>query len=333
MAMKLSVVIPAFNEQDNVLPLTKELVDTLTPACDELEIVWVDDGSRDKTLERMQTASANDDRVRYRSLSRNFGHEAATTAGLDAATGDAVVVMDADFQDPPKVILGMLAKWRDGAEVVLGTRRTREGETKFKLASAHLFYRVFDWLSDEPIALDTGDFRLMDRAVVETVKELRETPRFMRGIFGWAGYRIDKVEYDRPARAAGETKYDIRKLVRLGLDALAGHSLRPLRMILHVGSAVLAVGMLGMAITLIASLFGGGLGIWFLASAMTLLAGVQLVALGVVALYMGHATRNSQRRPVYALGETSESPRHARPKAPEAAPAVEPKPMEAIPLD
>lgn len=330
--MKLSVVIPAFNEQDNVLPLTNALREALAKHCDELEIVWVDDGSGDATLERMRTAAASDARVRYISLSRNFGHEAATTAGLDAATGDAIVVMDADFQDPPEVIVQMLAKWREGHEVVLGRRRTRAGETKFKLASAHLFYRVFDWLSDTPIALDTGDFRLMDRAVVDTVVRLRESPRFMRGIFGWAGFRVTSIEYDRPARAAGETKYDLRKLIRLGLDALAGHSLRPLRIILHLGSVVLAVGVVGMLVSLLALLFGASTGLWLIVSAMTLLSGVQLVALGVMSLYLGHAVRNSQRRPVYAIGESSEQPRAQRPK-PKPAEAVEPKPLESIPLD
>src|SRR4051794_35135864 len=241
---EVSLVIPIFNEEA-VLPRLDErvlaLLDKLALSC---EVVFVDDGSKDRSLELLRAMVDREPRYRAVSFSRNFGHQRAITAGMDAARGKAVVVMDADLQDPPEVILEMIAKWRDGYDVVYGRRRSRAGETTFKLLTARVFYRLFAAMIPIEVPLDTGDFRLMSRRVVVAMRELRETHLFVRGLVAWLGFKQTAVEYDRQARAAGETKYPLRKMLGFAFDGIASFSILPLRLATYLGLGVGAASVL-----------------------------------------------------------------------------------------
>lgn len=300
------MVVPAFNEQDNLQALHARLSATLRACAPRHEIIFVDDGSRDKTLEVIRQLAAADPNVKYLSFSRNFGHEPATTAGMDHARGDAVVLIDADLQDPPEVIAQMIERWKAGAQVVYAQRRTRAGETVLKKATSALFYRALDSISEVRIPRDTGDFRLMDRAVVQAVKRCRESPRFVRGLVAWAGFRQEPLLYDRDARFAGETKYNFRKLLRLSFEAATSFSLLPLRWAMQLGAAVVSISLLLAVANTVLGLtrgetLGGGFG--FLASALFFLGGLQLLVLGVMAEYLGMIHRNTLARPPYLIAE------------------------------
>lgn len=302
----VSVVVPAFNEEQNVGPLHARLTAVLRAAAPRYEIIFVDDGSRDGTLAAVRALAARDPAVGYISFSRNFGHEPASTAGLDAARGDAVVLIDADLQDPPELIAEMIERWKAGAQVVYAQRRKRAGESIFKKATSAIFYRTLGSISEVKIPRDTGDYRLMDRAVVDAVAQCRENPRFVRGLVAWAGFRQEALQYDRDARAAGETKYNFRKLWRLSLEAATGFSLAPLRWIMQAGALVTALGGALLVANLIARIgWSTTLGEFgFLASALVILGGIQLVALGIVAEYLAMIHKGSQRRPLYIIGES-----------------------------
>ena len=226
--MLYSVVIPVFNEAGNVFELYQRLKNVLSSLSVEYEIILVNDGSTDNSFEKIKELSFLDSKVYYISFTRNFGHEAASTAGLDVARGDCVILMDADLQDPPELIPEMIDLWQKGHHLVYARRRKRHGESFFKKASAHFFYRALNLLSDIKIPIDTGDFRLMDRALVDAFKKCREQNRFVRGLTAWVGYNQVAIEYDRPERYAGETKYKPLKLLLLSLDVITGFSISTL---------------------------------------------------------------------------------------------------------
>lgn len=303
--MRLSVVIPLLNEQDNLRLLHAQLKETLLPAVEQLEIIFVDDGSTDHSADILRQIAAEDSAVRGLIFSRNFGHEAASTAGLDAATGDAIVLMDADLQDPPAIIVEMIQKWKEGNQIVVAVRRTREGETFFKRFTAWLFYRIFNYISDVPFPKDAGDFRLIDRSVADALKQMREQDRFVRGLVAWTGYKTARVEYDRPARHAGKTKYNPIKLFLLSLDVAVGFSTKPLRLATALGFVVMVISLEEGLRIFIEKIFQdipipgyalNTVGLFFLG-------GVQMLLLGVIGEYIGRIYRHSQNRPLYIVAQ------------------------------
>lgn len=304
--MRLSVVVPAFNEEASVAMLASRLTAALDEAAETWHVVVVDDGSTDGTLDALRGLAARDGRFGFVSLSRNFGHEAATTAGLDRAEGDAVVVLDADLQDPPELIPRMVERWRAGAMVVLARRARRKGESLWRRGAAAGFYRALDGLSELRIPRDVGDFRLMDRRVVEAVRRCREEPRYMRGLFAWAGFRTETIDFDRDKRAAGAGHYRLGTLVRLALDALTGFSAKPLRLVLWLGVAMFIAGLAWLGTLGALALAGraAGLAALLIACGLTL-TGVQVMATGVVAVYLAPVVRGTRHRPVYVVAEES----------------------------
>jgi glycosyltransferase involved in cell wall biosynthesis len=297
----LSVVVPVYNEEPLVELLHQRVVEVLERSGESFELVLVDDGSRDRSWEKMCAAAAADARVVLVRLSRNFGHQIAISAGIDAARGEAVVLMDADLQDPPEVILEMVARWREGYDVVYGQRTHRAGESAFKRATAAGFYRVIRSLTAIDIPADTGDFRLMSRRVVEVLKQFQERNRFLRGMVAWIGYRQTAVGYERAARAAGETKYPLRKMVRFAADAIVSFSFAPLRLATGLGLVVSAFSFAYAVYAVLARLFGWDVvhGWASLMVAVVFLGGVQLVSLGIIGEYVGRIYDEVKRRPLY----------------------------------
>lgn len=302
-----SVVVPIWNEEQTISELYKRVVDsmdTLTAARGETwELICVNDGSRDSSLSLLLELRARDPRVKVIDLSRNFGHQVAITAGADFAEGDAVIVMDADLQDPPDVVLRMIEKWREGYDVVYAQRRTREGETKFKLWTASAFYRVLRSITDVNIPVDTGDFRLMDRRVVLVMRKLREKHRFMRGLSSWVGFNQIGVEYDRAERYAGETKYPLRKMLRLAIAAITSFSFLPLQLATYAGFILAGISLIGIIVTIVLRLSGS---LAFVGQATTLVAvlflgGIQLIFLGVIGEYIGRIYDEAKDRPLYVV--------------------------------
>jgi dolichol-phosphate mannosyltransferase len=306
-APELSVVIPAMNEQDNVREMYERLVVAVAPVVEGLEIVWVDDGSSDGTWAEIGRLAVDDPRVRGLSFSRNFGHQAAVTAGVDAARGRAVVVIDADLQDPPEVIPEMIARWREGFEVVYGQRAEREGETWFKKASATAFYRLLRRFAHIEIPLDTGDFRLMGPRALAAFRALPEHNRFVRGLVSWIGFPQAPVRFRRQPRARGETKYPMSKMVKLALSGFTSFSFVPLRASSWLGFA--AVGFAAVFLSLrgllaaVGSLAFGSAG---LVAAMFFLGGVQLIAIGALGEYIARIFEEAVRRPLYLVKECTD---------------------------
>lgn len=302
----ISIVIPCFNEEAVIQTTHKRLMESLEriPKLD-IELVFVDDGSRDRTLERLRDIQRSDRRVRVLAFSRNFGHQVAVTAGLEHATGDAVVLIDADLQDPPEVVEEMVLRWRGGVDVAYGVRAERTGETAFKLWTAKTFYRLINRVSDVPIPLDTGDFRLMDRAVVDALLSMPERDRFVRGMVAWLGFRQEAVVYNRAARVAGETKYPLTKMVRFALDGILSFSLVPLRLAIWMGFLTASVAVVGFVYALLMRLMTN---IWvpgwtLLFIAGSTIGGIQLVFMGVMGEYIGRIYGEVKRRPLYVLSE------------------------------
>ena len=299
-----SLVIPIYNEEA-VLPILLHRLDGLLAALDgPAEVIIVDDGSQD-TGSIVAAARARDDaRYRYLALSRNFGHQIAITAGIDVARGDAVVVMDADLQDPPDVVLRLAAKWREGYEIVYARRLSREGETRLKLWTAKLFYRCLRRLTAVDIPDNVGDFRLVDRRAIEAFKAMPERDRFVRGMFGWMGFRQTAVAFHRPARAAGQTNYGWAKMVRLAFDGIVSFSDAPLRLALWLGSAVsLGSILFGIWVALQALGEPGFVAGWASTVVLlSLLSGVNLLMTGIVGLYVGRIHSEVKNRPLYVIG-------------------------------
>jgi polyisoprenyl-phosphate glycosyltransferase len=302
----LSVVVPCFNEEAVILTTHRRLMEALEriPKFD-LELIFVDDGSRDRTLENLRDLQRADRCVRVVAFSRNFGHQVAVTAGLEHATGDAVVLIDADLQDPPEVIEEMVLRWQRGADIAYGVRAERKGETAFKLWTAKAFYRLMNRVSDIPIPLDTGDFRLMDRAVVDALLSMPERDRFVRGMVAWLGFRQEAVVYNRAARLAGETKYPLSKMVRFALDGILSFSVAPLRLAIWMGLITAGVAVLGFVYALLMRLFTDTWvpGWTLLFIACSTIGGIQLVFLGVLGEYVGRIYGEAKRRPLYVVRE------------------------------
>lgn len=298
----LSIVVPCFNEE----PVIVETLGRLREECAKLDrmeaqIICVDDGSEDRTFELLADAAMEDPRLQVIALSRNFGHQIAVTAGIDAAKGDAVVLIDADLQDPPELIHDMVARWRAGDDVVYGRRIERDGETPFKLLTAKAFYRILNRLSDVPIPLDTGDFRLMGRNVVDALKDMPERDRFLRGMVSWVGYRQSALEYERAERFAGKTKYPVRKMTRFALDGILSFSQRPLKMAIALGLLSSGFALLGIIYALGLRLFTE---IWVegwtaLFIAVMFFGGVQLLCVGILGEYVGRIYQETKNRPLY----------------------------------
>jgi dolichol-phosphate mannosyltransferase len=299
----LSVVVPCFNEQEVLGETHRRLVSVLEKLALSFEIVYVDDGSTDSTPHLLRQLQASDGRVRVVRLSRNFGHQNAITAGLQHSSGNAIVVIDADLQDPPEVIGEFVQRWRQGCDVVYGVRSKRDGESVFKLWTAKAFYRFINRLSDTSIPLDAGDFRLMDRKVADALLAMPERDRFVRGMVSWLGFRQAAVPYHRAARLAGTTKYPLWKMLRFAIDGIGSFSTVPLRLATWLGLASSGLAILGILYALFSRFFAIGLvkGWTSIEIAVLLFAGIQLVCLGIIGEYIGRIYGESKRRPLYVV--------------------------------
>jgi dolichol-phosphate mannosyltransferase len=304
--MLLSIVVPCYNEEAVLAEFHGRLVAVCAALAEtEFEIVYTDDGSRDQTLELLRQLQASDGRVRVVGLSRNFGHQIAVSAGLEHAAGDAAVIIDADLQDPPEVIPELLARWRDGYQVVYGMRTERPGETVFKLWTAKLFYRLINRLSRVKLPLDVGDFRLVDRKVIDVLLAMPERDRFLRGMVSWIGFRQVAVMYRRAERSSGESKYPLWKMLRFAADGVLSFSLTPLRLALWSGFVSIGMAFAGILYALIIRLYTkdwvrGWASIF---TAVLFIGGAQLVTLGIIGEYIGRIYAEVKRRPLYVVAE------------------------------
>jgi dolichol-phosphate mannosyltransferase len=304
---ELSVVVPAFNEESNVEPMYRRLVAALEEVVDGFEIVYVDDGSGDGTWARVRELAESDTRLRGIRFARNFGHQAALTAGVDAAAGRAVVIIDGDLQDPPEVIPEMVESWRQGFEVVYGQREERVGETWFKLTTAALFYRILRGITNVEIPVDTGDFRLMGPRAVAAFRALPERNRFIRGLVSWIGFPQTAVRYRRAARHEGQTKFPVRKMLRFALDGITSFSYFPLRLATWAGFAVSVFAFLYIAVVLVLKAIGvSWLGYTSLMASILFLGGVQLLMIGIMGEYLARIFDEVKRRPLYLVGERTD---------------------------
>lgn len=301
--VRYSIVVPVFDEEA-IVPILLHRLDLLLDALDGPdEVIFVDDGSRDTGPIVLRAKAKADPRYRFIGLSRNFGHQIAITAGLDAALGQAVIIMDADLQDPPEVVLQLVECWKQGFQIVDAKRVRRQGETVFKRAAASVFYRVLNHLAGVKVPRDVGDFRLVDRAVVDAFNAMPERDRFVRGMFAWLGFRHTTVSYERAPRAAGTTKYPLRKMIRLATDAIVGFSDVPLRTAIWVGLSVSALATF-YGIYVVASWMAGSHFVEGWASTivvLSLLSGLQMLMTGIVGLYIGRIHAEVKRRPLYIV--------------------------------
>jgi polyisoprenyl-phosphate glycosyltransferase len=302
--IEISVVAPCYNEEKCLPEFVKRTDAVLRQLKMKYEIILVNDGSRDRSLEIAVELTKEYPHLKVANLSRNFGHQVAVTAGMDLAVGEVVVLIDADLQDPPELISELAAKWREGADVVYGQRKRREGETAFKLLTSKLFYRLLKKITRVNIPMDTGDFRLMNRKVVDAMKRLRESHRFIRGLVTWTGFTQAAVLYDRKPRFAGETHYPLRKMLLFSMDAITSFSILPLRMLTVLGSTILFLSILFSIVVLIVKLLDPG---YFLAGFPTLVllitffGGIQLISLGIIGEYVGRVYEEIKRRPLYFM--------------------------------
>ncbi len=300
-----SIIAPIYNEFENLPELYRRIREVMDSSGESWELVLVDDGSTDGSTDKIRELAQADQRVRPVIFARNFGHQVAITAGWDYARGDAVVIIDADLQDPPEVILELAKKWREGYEVVYAVRAEREGETWFKKITAAIFYRLIRWITDVNIPVDTGDFRLMDRKVVDVLKQMRERHRFPRGMSAWVGFRQIGVEYKRAARLAGVTKYPFKKMLRLALNAITSFSYFPLQVATFFGFLSAGLAILAIPIVAVLRLAGSH---FFEGQTTTLisvlfLGGVQLISLGILGEYIGRLYDEAKGRPLYIVRE------------------------------
>jgi polyisoprenyl-phosphate glycosyltransferase len=303
----LSVVAPVYNEEELVEAFVKRACAAVADYT--FELVLVNDGSSDSTPELLDRLAAADPRVRVIHLSRNFGHQAALTAGLEHAAGDVVAMIDADLQDPPELIPRMIEKWEHGSDVVYAVRKQREGETAFKLATASWFYSLFDKLAQVDLEPNSGDFRLLDRRALDALLSMTERSRFLRGMTVWVGFTQTAVPYERDARTAGETKYTLRKMLRFSLDAIASFSHLPLQLATYAGLLSASVAFIAIPIVIALHFTGSYLpGFSTLTIAILLLGGIQLIALGVIGEYVGRIYDEVKHRPLYIVREERNPP-------------------------
>lgn len=308
MKITYSIIAPIYNEIDNLPELYRRVKEVMDSSGETWELVLVDDGSTDGSTDKIRELAKADKAVRPVIFARNFGHQVAITAGWDYARGDAIIIIDADLQDPPEVILELARKWREGYEVVYAVRAEREGETWFKKFTAALFYRLIHWITDVNIPVDTGDFRLMDRKVVDVLKQMRERHRFPRGMSAWVGFKQIGVEYKRAARVAGVTKYPFRKMLKLAVNAITGFSYFPLQVATFFGFFSAGVAILAIPVVAVLRLAGSH---FFEGQTTTLisvlfLGGVQLISLGILGEYVGRLYDEAKGRPLYIVREAPE---------------------------
>ena len=308
MDITYSIVVPIYNEIDSLPELYHRVKGVMESSGETWELLLVDDGSTDGSMDKIRELAEADKHVRPVIFARNFGHQIAVTAGLDYARGEAIVIIDADLQDPPEVILELAEKWREGYEVVYAVRAEREGESWFKKFTAALFYRIIFRITDVKIPLDTGDFRLIDRKVVNVMNSMRERHRFLRGMAAWVGFKQIGVEYKRAARYAGETKYPFRKMLRLALNAITSFSYFPLQVATYFGFISASLAILAIPVVAILRMIGSQ---FFGGQATTLisvlfLGGVQLISLGILGEYIGRLYDEAKGRPLYIVREAPE---------------------------
>ena len=299
-----SIVAPVFNEEETLPHFYQRVIKVMEEVGESFELVLINDGSRDGSFRTMRDLHDRDPRVRVIDFSRNFGHQIAISAGLDYAHGEAVIIIDSDLQDPPEIIPQLIARWKEGAEVVYAQRSKRKGETKFKLMTAAIFYRLMTRITSVNIPHDTGDFRLLDRRVVDALVKMREHHRFMRGLSAWVGFRQEAVLYERHERFAGTTKYPVLKMVKFSLDAITSFSHLPLELATSFGFVLAAISLVGIVIAALLRIFTGAI----VGQASTLilvlfLGGIQLIFLGIIGEYLGRIYDEVRARPLYIARE------------------------------
>ncbi|NMH71701.1 glycosyltransferase family 2 protein [Bacillus sp. RO2] len=302
----ISIVVPMYFEEE----VAQECYNRLKGVMDEhyynYEFIFVNDGSTDRTMEILNSIAAMDPRAKIVNFARNFGHQTAVTAGVDYARGDAIIIIDADLQDPPEVIPSLVEKWREGYEVVYAKRKKRAGETKFKLLTAKYFYKFLNYMADIEIPKDTGDFRLIDRKVADVFTQMTERNRFVRGMFSWIGFKQTFIEYERDERFAGETKYPLRKMLRFASDGIIAFSTKPLKIVMSLGFFSVLVSFGVLAYTILVKLFGQEVeaGWASIMVAITFFSGIQLLGMGIVGEYIARIYDESKNRPIYVVRET-----------------------------
>lgn len=303
---KVSLVIPMYYEEEVVNECYEKVSNVLKGLEDtyDYEIIFVNDGSKDKTLEILEEIAKKDEKAKIVSFSRNFGHQAAVTAGLKEVTGDAIVIIDADLQDPPELIPEMLKLWEQGNEVIYGKRKTRKGESAFKLLTAKMFYKTLNALSDVEIPKDTGDFRLVDRKVVDVINSLPEHNKFLRGLFSWVGFKQKAYEYERQERFAGKTKYPLKKMLKLASDGIISFSSKPIKLVGALGIISIVISIIILIYALISYIFqlnNLSAGWTSIMVAITFFAGVQLLSLWVISEYIGRIYDEAKGRPQFII--------------------------------
>ena len=304
---KISVVIPMYYEEDvanECYNRTKKVLNGLEDY--DHEIIFVNDGSKDKTLPILKEIATKDEKAKVISFSRNFGHQAAVTAGLKFVTGDCILIIDSDMQDPPELLVDMLKLWEDGNEVIYAKRKTRKGESKFKLMTAKMFYKVLNNLSDVEIPKDTGDFRLVDRKVVDVINSMPEHNKFLRGLFSWVGFKQEPIEYERQERFAGKTKYPLKKMLKLASDGIISFSTKPLKIIGGIGIASIFISFILLIYAILSYIFKWNnlaSGWTSLMVAITFFAGVQLVSIWMISEYIARIYDDTKQRPEYIINE------------------------------
>ena len=304
---KISVVIPMYYEEDvanECYNRTKKVLNGLEDY--DHEIIFVNDGSKDKTLPILKEIATKDEKAKVISFSRNFGHQAAVTAGLKFVTGDCILIIDSDMQDPPELLVDMLKLWEDGNEVIYAKRKTRKGESKFKLMTAKMFYNVLNNLSDVEIPKDTGDFRLVDRQVVDVINSMPEHNKFLRGLFSWVGFKQKPIEYERQERFAGKTKYPLKKMLKLASDGIISFSTKPLKIIGGIGIVSIFISFILLIYAILSYIFKWNnlaSGWTSLMVAITFFAGVQLVSIWMISEYIARIYDDTKQRPEYIINE------------------------------
>lgn len=303
--MEISAIVPSYNEEKNVPLIYKRLTDTLSKISDKYEIIFVNDCSKDSTLSVIKQISEEDSHVKYISFSRNFGHQIAVSAGLDMCKGNAVVIIDGDLQDPPELILEMYKKYQEGYKVVYAKRKTREGETWFKKATAKLFYRFLAAMTSIEIPVDVGDFRLIDKVIVNHLRNMPEKSKYIRGQISWIGYKQTFVEYHRDARLYGKTNYPLKKMLRLAFDGITAFSDKPLKMASAIGIISAILSLLAIIYALISYfIFDSAVSGWTsLIISVLFIGGVQLITIGIIGEYIARINNDVRNRPLYIIEE------------------------------
>lgn len=302
----ISIVVPMYFEEEVAQECYNRLKSVMDNHKINYEFIFVNDGSTDKTIDILNEISKNDHRAKIVNFARNFGHQNAVTAGIDFAVGDAIVIIDADLQDPPELIPQLIAKWNDGYDVVYAKRKVRKGETFFKLLTAKTFYRFLNYMSDINIPKDTGDFRIIDKKVADVFRNMSEKNRFIRGMISWIGFRQTYIEYERDERFAGETKYPLKKMIKFASDGIIAFSSKPLRLVTNFGlfTVLISIGLL--LYSIIVKLFGRPIesGWTSLMVAISFFSGIQLLGLGIIGQYIARIYDESKNRPIYIVKET-----------------------------